>query len=276
MSEMGTGSPPGERLLLTGASGGIGTLLRPMLARPGCCLRLLDVMPPADVAEAGAEEVVVGSLADPVALLDACRGVDAVIHLAGLSREAPLDDILESNVRGSMNLLEAVTTAGVPRVVLASSSHAVGFHPHEGQPVAAGAPPRPDTLYGWSKAVLEAAGRLYQERFGLDVICLRLGSWFPTPLHLGLRGLSTWLSPADGHRLVEAALSCESPGFRIVWGVSRNTRRWMSLAEGEEIGYHPLDDAEEFAPAVEADGHGQDETLAPPRLGGTWCVLPLG
>jgi hypothetical protein len=131
-------------------------------------------------------------------------------------------------------------------------------------------------LYGWSKMAAEGIGRLYADRFGFDVICLRIGLWFPTPP--GLRGLALWLSPDDGARLVEACLSAESPGFRVVWGISRNTRRWWSLAEGEAIGYHPKDDAERFAAEYIAE-HGQPDFAGDPvlnRVGGQWCDVALG
>ncbi|MFG2626752.1 NAD-dependent epimerase/dehydratase family protein [Streptomyces sp. NPDC048473] len=270
-----TGSVDTTRILLTGAAGRVGTQLRPLAAREGRTLRLLDITTPPAIEGSGAEETVITSLTDAEALLEACRGVSAIVHLGGQSVESTLDDVLDRNVRGTLNLLEAARLAGVPRVVLASSTHTVGFHQYDGTPVAADAPARPDTLYGWSKAAIESAGRLYHDRFGMDIICLRIGSWFPMPN--GMRGLSTWLSPADGHRLVEACLSCREPGYRIVWGVSRNTRGRLSLAEGEAIGYHPLDDAEQFAPEV-TDGCGVPDPADPTaaRLGGAWCALPLG
>ena len=113
------------------------------------------------------------------------------------------------------------------------------------------------------------------DRFGLDVICVRIGLWFPTPPQN--RGLATWLSPDDGARLVEACLSAPSPGFRLVWGVSRNTRRWWSLAEGEAIGYYPKDDAEVFAAERIAELGEPDFANDPElnRVGGWWCDWPL-
>lgn len=280
-----------QRVLVTGASGHVGTLLRPRLARPGRVLRLLDVREPAppaaeaagaaEAAEtAPAEEVVRGSVTDLATMTRACAGVDAVVHLAGQAREAGIDEVLRLNAYGTYCVLEAARRSGVDRVVLASSNHAAGFHdrrdgvPADGLP--ADVPPRPDTLYGWSKVAIEAAGRLYADRYRMDVICLRIGSWFATPP--GVRGLATWLSPDDGARLVEACLATERPGFRIVWGISRNTRRWWSLAEGEAIGYHPVDDAEAYAATLVA-AHGEpdfdtDPTLA--RVGGPFCDLPLG
>jgi hypothetical protein len=120
------------------------------------------------------------------------------------------------------------------------------------------------------------AGRLYADRYSMDVICLRVGSWCPEPPDL--RGLSHWLSPDDGARLVEASIAAPAPGFRVVWGISRNTRRWCSLAAGEAIGYHPQDDAEKWAPQLIAR-YGEPDLDSDPalnRLGGRWADQPLG
>jgi uronate dehydrogenase len=162
---------------------------------------------------------------------------------------------------------------------LASSAHAAGFvDAREAPPggVSADVAARPDTMYGWSKVAAEAAGRMYVDRFGMDVVCLRIGMWVGEPP--GLRGLSMWLSPDDGARLVEAALTVPAPGFRVVWGVSRNTRGVCSLAEGEAIGYYPRDDAEAFA-ARRIAVHGEPDFAGSPelyRIGGPWCDIPLG
>lgn len=264
-----------QRILITGGAGKVATLLRPRIARPGRIIRLFDLNEPADP---GDEEVIVGSLTDPAAVSQAVEGVDAIVHLGGQSRESGFRDVLESNLLGTYNLFEAAQHGGITRVVLASSNHAAGFHtrPASGEPLPAEVPGRADTLYGWSKVGMEALGRLYADRYGFDVICLRIGLWFPTPP--GLRGLAMWLSPDDGARLVEACLAAPSPGFRIVWGISRNTRRWWSLAEGEAIGYHPRDDAEDHAEKLIAE-HGEPDFHDDPvlnRAGGQWCDVPLG
>jgi uronate dehydrogenase len=270
-----------ERVLVTGAAGVVGTLMRPRLRRPGRVLRLLDLAPmetDPDAGDAGdAEELLVGSVTDPEAMARACEGVDAVIHLGGLSREAPWEDTLAVNVDGTHTLLEAARNAGVRRVVLASSNHAVGFRPvSEAGPdgLPADSSPRPDTYYGVSKAAIEALGSLYHSRFGMDVIAVRIGSCFETPLPLGPRGLTTWLSPDDGARLFEACLSAPDPGFRIVWGISDNTRRVCSLAEAEALGYRSEDNAERFADqfADQPAPAGADAEF----IGGGFTTAPLG
>jgi len=267
-----------QRILVTGAAGGMGRLMRPRLRREGRVLRLLDVVAPAPAEPGEPVEVVAGSVTDPAAMAAACSGVDAIIHLGGHSRETAWADALQVNIDGTHTLLEAARRAGVSRVILASSNHAVGFREiaeAADGPLPADSSPRPDTYYGVSKAAIEALGSLYHSRFGLDVIAIRIGSCFETPLPLGPRGLITWLSPDDGARLFEACLAYPSPGYRLIWGVSDNTRRICSLAEAEALGYKSLDNAERYADQLLA-GDGA-EALKFPYLGGAaFCEAPLG
>ncbi|MGO1054326.1 NAD-dependent epimerase/dehydratase family protein [Crossiella sp. CA198] len=259
-----------ERILITGAAGGVGTLMRPRLARDGRILRLLDIaeLPPAGAGEA--VELVTASVTDMAAMEAACAGVSAVIHLGGHSLEREWADILDVNINGTYTVFEAARRQGVPRVVFASSNHAVGFAPRADGEVAGNAFPRPDTNYGVSKVAGEAIASHYADRYGLDVLCVRIGSCFERPKDL--RMLSTWLSPADGARLFEACLSTPDPGFRVLWGVSDNTRRWFSLEEAKEIGYVSQDDSEAHAAELIAE-HGEPDVSASPHhlVGGIWC-----
>src|SRR6202012_4292224 len=98
-------------------------------------------------------------------------------------------------------------------------------------------------------------------RYGLDAICLRILSCFERPLTT--RMLSTWLSPDDAGRLFEACLTAPAPGFRVVFGVSANTRGgWVSLDEARALGYEPRDDAEVSAAEVIAE-HGEPDPASP-------------
>jgi uronate dehydrogenase len=158
-------------------------------------------------------------------------------------------------------------------VVLASSNHATGFTPRpasgllrEDDGLA-----RPDTFYGVSKVAMEALGALYADRYGLDVVCLRIGTAAPEPLTT--RHLSTWLSPRDQVSLVDAALRAPSPGFAVVWGVSANTRGWWDLTAARALGYEPADDAEAYAAALVAV-HGEPDPADPVhgRVGGEFTT----
>jgi uronate dehydrogenase len=238
-----------ERILLTGAAGRIGTMLRPRLAGPDRVLRLLDVATPPPPAPGERVEPVTGSITDPAAMRAACADVDAVIHLGGIPGEDAWHNILEVNIHGTYTVLEAARQTGVRRVVLASSNHAAGFQPLDGGQIPDDLYPRPDTYYGVSKAANEALGSLYHDRYGLDVVAIRIGACCDRPVHE--RDLALWLSPDDCGRLFEAAISVPAPGFRLVWGASANTRGIFSLAAARAIGYQPRDDAEDFAGSVE-------------------------
>jgi uronate dehydrogenase len=259
------------RILITGAAGGVGTLMRPRLARDDRVLRLLDIaaLPPAEDGER--VELVKASITDMAAMESACSGVDAVIHLGGHSLERPWEQILDANIHGTYTALEAARRQGVRRVVLASSNHAVGFTPRaEGTEAGDYLYPRPDTFYGVSKVTMEALGSLYADRYGMDVICVRIGACFERPRDV--RMLAVWLSPDDGARLFEACLAAPAPGFRVIWGVSDNTRRWFSLDEARALGFEPRDDAEKYAAELTAaqDAPDPDDPILR-YLGGVWC-----
>ena len=253
-------------ILITGAAGQVGTMLRARLARPGRLLRLLDVTPLAQPPGPG-EESVTASVTDMAAMTAACAGADAVVHLGGIPTEDAWATILEVNINGTYTVFEAARRAGVPRVVFASSNHAVGFTPRAGFPVADGAAPVPDTYYGVSKAAGEALAALYARRYDLEAICVRILSCFDRPRTP--RMLATWLSPDDAGRLFEACLTAPAPGFRVIFGVSANTRGgWVSLEGARALGYEPHDDAEAYAAEVLAGTRTPAE--APPLPGSDW------
>ena len=226
-------------VVLTGATGRIGTALRERLPQLGWELRCLDVAP--------AHGVMAGDVTDPDLLDLVVAGAAAVIHLAGQPTEAPWPVIRDANLEGTFQVFEAARRHGVPRVVYASSNHAVGFTPVPTveAPLPADVASRPDTLYGVSKVFGEALGRYYVDRYGLRVACLRIGTFAPAPPDL--RALSTWLSPENCTRLVDACLRSEALTYSLVWVISANTRRVWSLDAGHALGYFPLDDAETHA-----------------------------
>jgi uronate dehydrogenase len=267
-----------NRLLITGAAGNMGRLLRPLLRRDDRILRLADI---ADIDDAQpGEEVVTVDVLDAEAVTKACQDVHAVLHLGGISTEAGFDDVLQVNVVGTHNVLRAAVDAGVTKVLLASSNHAVGFyHRADAPPGSDGLPdnlpPRPDTFYGWSKAAVEALGSLYHDRFHLDVTALRIGTCFAEPADT--RALSTWLAPSDAAQLIEACLALPDNDFRIVWAVSDNTRRWWSLEGARKLGFRPTGNAEVYA-ADRIARFGEPDLSDPVHdlVGGAFCQWPLG
>ncbi|MGD0692791.1 MAG: NAD(P)-dependent oxidoreductase [Acidimicrobiales bacterium] len=260
-----------EVVLVTGAAGTIGSMLRRSLVRRGRHLRLLDTAAQNPLAPGEDADLIVGSFLDAAVMADACRDAVAVVHLGGLStNDFEWDEYLDVNINGTRVVLEAARVAGVPRVIYASSNHAVGFHPIADEAVAPDYLfPRPDSLYGVSKVAGESLCSLYHDRYGLDVVCLRIGSYRERPADI--RQLWSWLSPGDCTRLFEAAMTIQRPGFRVVWGVSANRRAAVTLDEAHAIGYYPLDDAEVFADEIisKNDDGGRDDR---PFIGGSYTL----
>ncbi|SHF99780.1 uronate dehydrogenase [Jatrophihabitans endophyticus] len=225
-------------VLLTGAAGRIGTALRERLPSFGWEVRGFDreAVPGGVAGDIGSAGDLDGALAD--------GDVTAIVHLAGVPTEAPWPQLRAANVDGLYEVFEAARRHRVPRLVFASSNHAAGFTPNTPGP-AADTAPRPDTLYGVTKAFGEALGRYYHDRYAMRVACLRIGTFAPAPHDA--RALATWLSPDDGARLVDACLRSPDLGFAIVWGVSANARNTWDHAAGRALGYEPRDDAERFA-----------------------------
>jgi uronate dehydrogenase len=235
------------RLLLTGAAGGLGRQLRPRLRARCSLLRVSDVaaMEPA----AAGEEVVEAALENRGAVLDLLAGIDAVVHLGGVSTEQPFDEVLPANIVGVYNLYEAARQHGVQRIVFASSNHVTGFY-RQDQVVDATMPARPDGYYGISKAFGENLSRFYFDRYGIETVCLRIGSSFPEPKDR--RMLATWLSYDDLERLVVASLTAPVVGHSIVYGMSDNKATWWDNTPARHLGFQPLDSSEPFRAAREA------------------------
>lgn len=249
------GSP--LKILVTGAAGALGRALRERLQARYALLRLSDR---AEMAPATAgEETVVADLTDADATAQLCAGIDAIVHLGGQSVEGTWDQVIQANLIGAVNLYEGARKAGVDRVLFASSNHAIGFY-RRTERIGPGAPPRPDSRYGLSKAFGEDLSRYYALKHGIRGFCMRIGSCFPEPVNA--RMLSTWQSYDDFARLVVVGLEADYR-YEIVYGVSRNTRSWWDNTEAYRLGYDPQDDAERFAPQVEGIvlAHDLDEGL---------------
>ena len=229
-----TPSKPFRRLLLTGAGGGLGTVLRERIKPWAEVIRLTDIR---DIPAAGpGEEVVRCDLADREAVLSLLDGVDAVLHFGGVSVEEEVGKIVQANIVGLHNLYEAVHKQGIQRVIYASSSHVVGFYPTT-QVVDASAPLRPDCIYGVSKCFGEALSRYYYDRFGIETVCLRIGSSFDEPRNA--RMMVTFLAHDDLVELVRCALFTPRVGHTIAFGVSDNTARWWDNREAAHLGFVP-------------------------------------
>lgn len=256
------------RVLVTGAAGSIGTVLCNGLFDRGHEIVGLDR---SAQPEGFAGEWFTAECADPDAV-DAVFGqsrIDGVVHLAGNPSESSLPEALESHVVTTGALLDAMVAHGVSRIVYASSNHAVGRTPRAAV-VSDDVRPRPDTFYGVGKVATEALLSLYADRHGIDAVATRIGSFLPQPETR--RHLSTWLSHDDAVRMFDACLSAPDPGFAVVYGISANTRAWWDSAPGAALGYHPQDDAEQFAAVIEESPAGENDEVHGRYVGGPFVT----
>jgi len=231
-----------ERVLVTGAAGGIGSRLRKLLRGIYPDIRWSDITTPPDLAPG--DTFIPADLSLMGEVENAVRGVQGIVHLGGWSTEGPWQTILNANIIGCYNLFEAARRQKVKRIVFASSNHAVGFYPRRRR-IGVNAPVRPDSRYGVSKAFGEALGALYAHKHGLRVTCLRIGNFADAPVDQ--RRLSIWISPEDLAALIRIGLEHPDIRFEIFFGASNNARGWWDNEPAFRYGYRPASRAEEHA-----------------------------
>ena len=257
-------------VLITGAAGDVGSHLRRELAGR-FKLRLADVRPIADLAPG--ETFARADARRMEDMLQATRGVDAVVHLAGFSSEGDWETIRDVNIDGTYNVFEAARRNGVKRILFATSNHAVGFYRRD-ETIDHRVYPKPDSRYGVSKVFGEALGSLYADKYGMEVFNIRIGNVNPRPVDK--RRLSIWISPRDLAQLVTLGIERPDIRFEIVYGVSDNERSWYDNANATRLGYRPQDRSEPYAEEVLRNEKPGADPLTERFQGGTFVNAELG
>ncbi|MCL4767844.1 MAG: NAD(P)-dependent oxidoreductase [Hyphomicrobiaceae bacterium] len=258
-----------KRVLMTGAAGSVGGMVRPLLTAVYPEIVLSDVKEPQSLRPN--ETFIPAELTDMAGVERVCEGVDGVVHLGGYSVEGPWESILQSNIIGCYHLFEAARRKGVRRVVFASSNHAVGFYPRA-QRIGADVVPRPDSRYGVSKLFGEGLGSLYADKHGLRVLSLRIGNVGERPLDK--RRLSIWIKPGDLVQLIRIGLEHSDLRYEVMYGASLNERSWWDNSVAYRYGYRPTGRAEDFRDHALAE-----QAKLPPDpvgdyfQGGTFCAM---
>jgi uronate dehydrogenase len=256
-----------KRVLMTGAAGGVGTMLTPLLRGIYPELRLSDIRTPQ--ALTAGDAFVAADLTKPAEVERICDGVDGILHFGGYSIEGTWDQIRAANIEGCYNLFEAARAKGVKRIVFASSNHAVGFYPRTTH-ISTDVTPRPDSRYGVSKVFGEALGALYAEKHGMRVTSIRIGNVGPIPLDK--RRLSIWLHQEDLLQLCRIGLEHPDIGYEVFYGASLNERAWWDNSDAYRHGYRPKHRAEDHRDHALAE---QTKLPADPvgdfYQGGTFC-----
>lgn len=257
-----------QRVLMTGAAGGIGTHMRRLLKPIYPGLVLSDMKRPKNL---GADETFVAAdLTKPAEIEAACKGIEGIVHFGGYSIEGTWKQILNANIIGCYNLFEAARKAGVKRVIFASSNHAVGFYPRS-TTIPGEVIPRPDSRYGVSKVFGEGLGAMYAYKHGIGVTSLRIGNLGEQPIDE--RRLAIWLSPEDLVKQIRIGLEKPDLVYEVMYGISDNARAWFDNSRAYALGYKPESKAEDYKDAAMA----AQAKLSPDPVGdfyqgGTFCA----
>lgn len=237
-----------ENVLVTGTGGKLGSYVAAEL-RGHCEVSGFDVnLGRADIPH------LIGDITDPAALAAACKGKDAVLHIAARPNiwSGSREDILRVNTMGVWNVLTAAEAAGVRRVVLCSSDSVVGFTvmsslmPPDYLPIDGAHPLRPTDPYALSKLLGEEIGKSFVARKALEVIALRpvfvlypemegeVRARAADPANY--RGVSAggpnpagggpawhYVDPRDAARAFRFALECDAPDFAAYFVCGPNT-----------------------------------------------------
>lgn len=262
-----------KKIVLTGACGALGTVLREPLSRLAEVLTSTDLAAGPDTLLPN-ETFVRADLADMDQIGPVLEGAEMVVHFGSYVDEGPFETLLGPNFIGAYNIWESAHRHGVRRVIFSSSVHAVGmYRANEG--IDLDARHRPDTFYGLAKCFTEDMARMYWEKRGLETVALRIFSCTPEPANA--RALSTWLSYPDLVHLVTRAIDSPAVGYTEIFGISDNDRSQVSNAKASFLGYRPHDNAEDHADKLPGPGVPFDP-LDPQHmcLGGPFAIVPLG
>lgn len=230
-----------NKLLITGAAGNLGVECRQRLKYLAKNIRVSDKVD-LDSADQN-EEVVICDLNDSQAVIELVKDCDGILHLGGKSIEGPWEVVRDSNINGVVNLYEAARKSGKPRIIFASSNHAIGCYPQT-ELLDSTSPTRPDSLYGVSKVFGEAIASMYHDKFGIETACIRIGSCFNEPMNH--RMLSTWLSHEDFVQLIDCIFSIPILGCPIIYGASNSVATWWDNRNVSYLGWNPKDNSEKF------------------------------
>ena len=258
-----------KKVLLTGAAGGVASMIRPYLRQAYEHIVLSDIQPVDDLQNG--ETFIPAQLSDLTACERICETIDGIIHLGGYSVEGPWEAIHQSNITGCYNIFEAARRQGVGRIIFASSNHAVGFYRRDKR-ISTEPRVRPDSRYGVSKAFGEALGSLYADKHGLRVLSIRIGNVAAKPVDE--RRLAIWIHPEDLAQLCRIGLEHPDIHCEIVYGASDNDRAWWDNHAAYALGYKPAHHSEDHAHhALEAQARLDADPIGDLFQGGAFCSM---
>jgi len=226
------------RVLVTGAAGAIGRPVCAELRAGGHAVRAFDLQPTPDV-----DDAVVGDITDRDAVSSATLGMDAVIHLAAIPTDAPLDALLGPNVLGTHHVLEAASEHGARRVVLSSTIQTIGQLSRERRVTAEDR--APGNHYALTKIWLEEMGAMAARKHGLSVVVPRI-AWMVRNAAEAKRmnelgAYDVYLSPRDAARFFRIAVEASHVDFSVMFVAGPEGGERFDLEPARRLGFEPRD-----------------------------------
>ena len=183
-----------------------------------------DMAPNLDLLAKEGANIIIGNLLSEHEIRNAIRGVDILFHLISStvpksSNDDPIFDI-ETNLVGTINLLNAARDNGVKKVIFASSGGTVYGKPME-IPIKESHPTNPISSYGVIKLAIEKYIYLYQELFGLDYGVLRISNAY------GERQRPTGIQGVISTLMLRALKEDEI----VIWGDGNVVRDYIHITD---------------------------------------------
>lgn len=246
-----------KRVVITGMSGCIGQILYENLKDSWDLSGI-------DIRHNQRYPIRIVDISNEGSISNAFEDAYAVVHLAAnASARATWEEVSDPNISGTINVFEAARQAGVTKILFASSNHVTGLYEQDEpyKSIIAGRyeglnpsdipqidhtmPIRPDGYYGISKAFGETLGRYYSEMYGIQVICLRIGTVNRENKPFDIRQFATLLMYRDLVNLVERSLQVSDIKFDILYGVSGNKWRFWDINHIKDcLGWMPEENSE--------------------------------
>ena len=229
-----------KKILITGAGGRVGSIICPELSEL-YDLRFFDTK---KLKSTKNEEIFIGNILDIKSLQSAMEDIDVVIHLAAISDEDDfVNKILPINIQGTYNVLESAKNSKVKKVILASTMQTIWNYPNN-KVITTNMPSRPFNIYACSKLFGENLGRYYSEKFGISVICLRIGYMLPYG-HEWLEDSEkkkSWISPKDLIQIINKCIDNENLKYEIFFAISENENAYLDISNlKDKINYESID-----------------------------------
>jgi uronate dehydrogenase len=229
------------KIAITGPAGRVGSRIVPLL-RNEYQLVLIDskkIKPEQD------DVIFTGDIRDINFLKTSLIDCEAVIHLAAI----PDDDdvytkLIPYNIEAVYTLFETCRNLGIKKIIFASTAQTVLHYPNSIY-IKTDMPPRPYTIYACTKLFGESLARFYSDKFGISIICLRIG-WFQdydseylTDTEIKKR----WCSPKDLTQIICKSIKSQLK-FGVFFAISNNKDRYWDIESAKNLlGYEPVDGA---------------------------------